>query len=190
MARNPIAVVQACMSVRVRSAGCANGARLRGRPPAAPGTGCALFSAMSPVAPVSDCWCVPFAVGKGRHRLWGTALFSHGGLGVNVLGGHGAAHRCSGRRHPASKPCPAEGGAVRPRRSSRWWDTRMTSWPGAWPRELARQLDMTVGGNGGSASSAEPGPPTSLPFCGMPVTPRRRSWRTPTSTHRRRRRRR
>jgi gallate decarboxylase subunit D len=75
------------MSVRVRSAGCATGVRLRGRPPVAPGTGCALFGVMSPVALVSDCWCVPFAVGTGRHRLWGTALFSHGGLGVNVLGG-------------------------------------------------------------------------------------------------------
>lgn len=33
------------------------------------------------------CGCAPFAVGDGSHRLWGTAVFSHASLGVNLLGG-------------------------------------------------------------------------------------------------------
>jgi hypothetical protein len=40
-----------------------------------------------PVADETDCRCVPFSVGSGRHRVWGTALFSTGGLSVNCLGG-------------------------------------------------------------------------------------------------------
>ena len=32
-------------------------------------------------------WCAVFDVGEGRHRLWGTAVFSHAGVGVNLLGG-------------------------------------------------------------------------------------------------------
>jgi RNase P/RNase MRP subunit POP5 len=31
--------------------------------------------------------CVVFDVGEGRHRLWGTAILSHAGVGVNLLGG-------------------------------------------------------------------------------------------------------
>jgi hypothetical protein len=48
---------------------------------------CGASGAACSVAPTRHCWCVPFAVGEGRHRLWGTAVFSRGGLGVNVLGG-------------------------------------------------------------------------------------------------------
>jgi hypothetical protein len=33
------------------------------------------------------CVCVPFSAGAGRHRVWGSALFSVGGLSVNLLGG-------------------------------------------------------------------------------------------------------
>ena len=32
-------------------------------------------------------WCAVFDVGEGRHRLWGTAVLSHAGIGVNLLGG-------------------------------------------------------------------------------------------------------
>ena len=39
------------------------------------------------VAEGIDCRCVPFSVGSGRHRVWGTTLFSTGGLSVNCLGG-------------------------------------------------------------------------------------------------------
>lgn len=35
----------------------------------------------------TGCRCVPFSAGSGRHRVWGTALFSTGGLSVNCLGG-------------------------------------------------------------------------------------------------------
>jgi len=34
-----------------------------------------------------ECVGVPFSVGAGRHRVWGSALFSVGGLSVNLLGG-------------------------------------------------------------------------------------------------------
>jgi hypothetical protein len=34
-----------------------------------------------------QCVCVPFSAGAGRHRVWGSALFSVGGLSVNRLGG-------------------------------------------------------------------------------------------------------
>lgn len=33
------------------------------------------------------CACVPFSAGAGRRRVWGNALFSVGGLSVNLLGG-------------------------------------------------------------------------------------------------------
>ncbi len=39
------------------------------------------------IAEEPDCRCVPFSAGAGRHRVWGTALFSTGGLSVNCLGG-------------------------------------------------------------------------------------------------------
>ena len=35
----------------------------------------------------ADCVCVPFSAGAGRHRVWGSALFSVGGVSVNLLGG-------------------------------------------------------------------------------------------------------
>lgn len=35
----------------------------------------------------SDCVCVPFSAGTGRHRVWGSALFSVGAVSVNLLGG-------------------------------------------------------------------------------------------------------
>jgi len=35
----------------------------------------------------SDCVCVHFSAGTGRHRVWGSALFSVGGVSVNLLGG-------------------------------------------------------------------------------------------------------
>lgn len=36
---------------------------------------------------MARCACVPFSVGAGRHRIWGSALFSVGGVSVNLLGG-------------------------------------------------------------------------------------------------------
>ena len=39
------------------------------------------------VAEGIDCRCVRFSVGSGRHRVWGTAFFSTGGVSVNCLGG-------------------------------------------------------------------------------------------------------
>lgn len=35
----------------------------------------------------SDCRCLPFSAGTGRHRVWGSALFSAGSVSVNLLGG-------------------------------------------------------------------------------------------------------
>lgn len=31
--------------------------------------------------------CLPFSAGTGRHRVWGSALFSAGSVSVNLLGG-------------------------------------------------------------------------------------------------------
>jgi gallate decarboxylase subunit D len=36
---------------------------------------------------MARCACVSFSVGAGRHRVWGSALFSVGGVSVNLLGG-------------------------------------------------------------------------------------------------------
>jgi gallate decarboxylase subunit D len=35
----------------------------------------------------ADCVCLPFSAGTGRHRVWGSALFSAGSVSVNLLGG-------------------------------------------------------------------------------------------------------
>ena len=35
----------------------------------------------------TDCVCLPFSAGTGRHRVWGSALFSMGSVSVNLLGG-------------------------------------------------------------------------------------------------------
>ncbi len=36
---------------------------------------------------MARCACVPFSAGSGRYRVWGSALFSVGGVSVNLLGG-------------------------------------------------------------------------------------------------------
>ncbi len=36
---------------------------------------------------MARCACVPFSAGTGRHRVWGSALFSVGGVSINLLGG-------------------------------------------------------------------------------------------------------
>lgn len=35
----------------------------------------------------ADGVCLPFSAGTGRHRVWGSALFSVGSVSVNLLGG-------------------------------------------------------------------------------------------------------
>jgi gallate decarboxylase subunit D len=40
-----------------------------------------------PAAEWPGCRCFPFGVGKGRHRVWGTALLTDASLSVNLLGG-------------------------------------------------------------------------------------------------------
>lgn len=40
-----------------------------------------------PLVGAPNCVCVPFSAGTGRHRIWGSALFSVGGVSVNLLGG-------------------------------------------------------------------------------------------------------
>jgi hypothetical protein len=54
------------------------------QPPAKGGTS---SESTDPIAEWPGCRCFSFATGAGRHRVWGTALFSHDGLSVNVLGG-------------------------------------------------------------------------------------------------------
>ena len=40
-----------------------------------------------PAADCPGCRCFSFTVGKGRHRVWGTALLTGKSLSVNLLGG-------------------------------------------------------------------------------------------------------
>ena len=74
------------MTAATRTAGRRNAAvpgRSRQRPAACvpvSGAGCLAGEG-------TGCRCVPFWAGSGRHRVWGTALFSTGGLSVNCLGG-------------------------------------------------------------------------------------------------------
>jgi len=64
--------------------------RQTGRLPAASPRSAATGVPRGPDCPVADssgCRCFPFAVGEGRHRVWGTALLTSESLSVNLLGG-------------------------------------------------------------------------------------------------------
>jgi len=62
----------------------------RGRPQPperGPATSVASAGPDCPAAEWPGCRCFSFAVGKGRHRVWGTALLTEKSLSVNLLGG-------------------------------------------------------------------------------------------------------
>lgn len=75
--------------MKVATPSCAAG-RGMGRPQGGtprPGAACIPPGTDCPVAESSDCRCFPFAAGRGRHRVWGTALLTGQSLSVNLLGG-------------------------------------------------------------------------------------------------------
>jgi hypothetical protein len=75
------------MSMRAQSRARMGAAGDRRHPTRAPEDGWTPCHAMRSARDGSWCRCVPFAVGKGPYRLWGTAVFSHASLSVNLLGG-------------------------------------------------------------------------------------------------------
>ncbi len=133
-------MVQAVVSLRVRPvarSGAADGRQRRTQAPQ--GTRAVCEAACRGVRGR----CVPFAAGEGVHRLWGTALFSHASLGVNLLGG--------------SRPHIGAVAVATPRRSlarpgRRSATTSVLALPGHkddelarfMATELARELGMTV----------------------------------------------
>jgi gallate decarboxylase subunit D len=61
-----------------------------GKAPPGPKQAAARTLAGRPACPAiggTDCVCLPFSAGMGRHRVWGSALFSVGSVSVNLLGG-------------------------------------------------------------------------------------------------------
>ena len=62
--------------------------RVRPQPPErGPAAGVASAGPDRPAAEWPGCRCFSFAVGKGRHRVWGMALLTEKSLSVNLLGG-------------------------------------------------------------------------------------------------------
>lgn len=71
---------------RVRKAGQSGGKA----PPDPARASAARRNAGGPACPAvggTGCVCLPFSAGTGRHRVWGSALFSVGSVSVNLLGG-------------------------------------------------------------------------------------------------------
>lgn len=85
MDRNAGAAGPVAMTAATRTAGRRNA--VPGTARQAP-TACGTLTGVGcRITEVPACRCVPFSAGSGRHRVWGTALFSTGGLSVNCLGG-------------------------------------------------------------------------------------------------------